>query len=92
MTNRIKKLLDKKKEEANEVDIVRGAGFQFSDEVAIPNDATKVSREPTPTRVSVRIRQDLAKKCKKLAVDLDTSMAELIEQFVEEGLEKLSHK
>lgn len=96
MARNLRKLLADKATQ-DEPEIIRGQGYGFSTDPvpdAPPARTTPTSEEvtrqapPATNRVSVRIRADLVKKCKLLAVQNDTTIAELIESFIERGLQE----
>jgi len=76
-----------------EPEIVRGQGYTLSTNQQ--QDHWQGQEEqpiPVPDRRSVRLRIDLAKKFKKLAVDEDVTMGELVERAMEEFLERYEGK
>jgi hypothetical protein len=67
--------------------IVRGKGFQLSTEQE-ETAPTAAPRPAPPERQSVRIRKDLLKRCRRIAVEEETTLAEIIETAVDEWLQR----
>lgn len=96
MPRNLNKLIaDKASSNANPPEIIRGQGYSFSTDTLPQQTPTPAKAEATTSdgdsekadRRSVRVRADLLKQCKLIALESDKTLAEVIEQAIEYWLQ-----
>lgn len=89
-----KLIADKASSNSKPPEIIRGQGYSFSTETPTmqpPTPSTEATTSDSDNekadRRSVRVRADLLKQCKLIALESDKTLAEVIEQAIEYWLQ-----